>query len=127
MQPPLFLTGKAQDGHKQGRLFGVPTANLELMRVPNLTQGIYLGYARIIPELVTHPSIIFWGKPHALSAVLRARFEVHLLKQDLDLYGTTIEVRIVAFVRENMEFANQEMLKNAIQQDLDYALKYFKL
>ncbi len=125
--PPLFLSGRAIQGFKQGRLLGLPTANIDIHHAPDLIQGVYMGYTRVIPEMVNYPSIIFWGKPHALPAVAQPRLEVHLLKQELDLYDTILEVTLLSFLRQNREFPNKEILENAIQQDLEYALKYFNL
>ena len=127
MDTPLFLTGRTIKGYKQGRLLGFPTANLDLINSPDLLEGIYVGYARIIPDLAMHPSLIFWGKPHLLPEAQTPRMEVHIIKQDIDVYDKRIEISLIQFVRENMKFMNEGEAKKAIQNDLKFALNYFKL
>ena len=127
MNTSLFLTGRTIKGYKQGRLLGFPTANLDLISSPDLVEGVYLGYARVIPDLAMHPSLIFWGTPHFLPEAQTPRMEVHIIKQDIDLYDKLIEISLIDFIRENRKFLHQASLKEAIENDLQFALNYFKL
>ena len=124
--PPVFLSGRAITGYRQGRLLGFPTANLALINSPDLSEGVYVGQARIIPETVTYPSLVFWGKPYLLPEAQAPRLEVHIVKQNLDLYDKIIEISLLSFVRENRKFIDENEAKESIKKDLHFALNYFK-
>ena len=51
--------------------------------------------------------------------------EVHLLDQDLDMYGATIEVSFLAHLRGERRFASGDELKAQIQQDILRAREVF--
>ena len=47
--------------------------------------------------------------------------EIHLLGEQLDLYGKDIEVRFKTFIRPEKRFASLEDLKTQIQSDIQTA------
>lgn len=128
MDLPHFFSGRVRQGYQQGRLFGLPTANIHISRTVSLNEGVYVGYAQIFPEFVMHPSLLFWGRPHALPLVVDPRFEVHILHSDVgELYQKLLGVTIVDFLRENRAFPDEESLRKAIEEDLQKARDYFHL
>ncbi len=119
------VSGIIEKGSASARKGGHPTANLVLEKLPEIAQGIYLGYATIEggEEM---PSIIFFGVPYALPNIIVRRFEVHLLEKNVMLYGQKLTVQLVAFIRENQKFENAESLSAAIEEDIKKAKEYFK-
>ena len=51
--------------------------------------------------------------------------EVHLLDQDLDLYGATIEISFLAHIRDEQRFPSGDALREQIQQDILKAREVF--
>lgn len=125
--PPAYVSGRVRQGYKQGRLLGLPTANLRVKRSLALPEGVYVGYTRVSPEITMYPSLIFWGRPHTLPHALEPRLEVHLLAQHVDLYGRLLGVTITDFFRENKIFNTEADLRAAIREDLARAFSYFHL
>lgn len=124
---PHFFSGRVRHGYQQGRLLGLPTANIHIPRRINLEEGIYVGYTRISPDLVTHPSLVFWGTPHALSDTVGPRMEVHFLNKGVDVYQKLLGVTILAFLRENKKFADETGLREAMAEDMRKAREYFNM
>jgi len=127
MNLPHFFSGRVRHGYQQGRIFGLPTANIHLARHMPLDEGVYLGYTRISPDLITHPSLIFWGTPHALSDAIGPRMEVHLLNKEIDIYRKLLGVTILVLLRENRKFVDEASLREAMAEDLRKAKEYFNM
>lgn len=127
MNLPHFFSGRVRHGYQQGRIFGLPTANIYIARPVSLDEGIYFGYTRISPDLITHPSLVFWGTPYAISGASGTRLEVHLLNKEIDLYRKLLGVTILAFLRANKKFADEAGLREAMAQDMRKAREYFNM
>ena len=128
MDLPCFFSGRVHQGYQQGRLFGLPTANIHISRRVPLIEGVYVGYTQISPEFVMHPSLLFWGRPHALPLVVDPRLEVHILSSDIgELYQKLLGVTIIDFLRENGVFPDEESLREAMVKDVRRAKEYFNL
>jgi riboflavin kinase/FMN adenylyltransferase len=54
------------------------------------------------------------------------RLEVHLLDMNRDLYGQTLEIWFIDFLRPEQRFASLEELKAQIGRDIDAARKSFE-
>jgi len=121
-----IASGLVENGNASARKGGYPTANLAMETLPDILQGIYLGYATIENEEKI-PSIIFFGIPYALPDIKTPRFEVHLLNQALHIYGKKLTVELVWFVRENKKFEDVEGLHTAIEEDMRIAREYFNM
>lgn len=116
---PYSLTGLVVRGDGIGRQLGYPTANLRLHEekaVPAL--GIYAVRVRRAGDRE-------WGLG-AMSIGVRPTFggrvrtlEVHWLDFDEDLYGTTLEVRFVAFLRPELRFEGPEALIAQMGRDVE--------
>lgn len=122
---PTTISGTVVTGAGTARRFGYPTANFNV-GAPDLDEGVYFGRASY-GKLNDVPSVIFYGKPHALREITTPRFEINLLDQSANLYGKTITVRIEHFVRPNQKFATDDELSQAIAADFAEAKKYFVL
>src|SRR5690606_18946671 len=97
-------------GDARGRGLGFPTANLIPQDTVLPPHGVYA--VHVIHQGEAHPAVANLGRrptfagPGAAPAVL----EVHLLDWDGDLYGATIEVSFIAFLREERRFSGTEAL-----------------
>ncbi|MBI4253264.1 riboflavin kinase [Candidatus Uhrbacteria bacterium] len=119
------IQGTVEQGSAQARRSGYPTANLALLELPDIPEGIYCAWTAIDEEVKRIPSVVFYGIPHSLPRAVEPRFEVHLFEQNRDLYGKTLNVELCVFIRENKKFEDFESLQEAIQDDIKKAKEYF--
>ena len=50
--------------------------------------------------------------------------EVHFLNFNEDLYGQEITIELLEFIRDEQKFDSLDALKNQIQKDKEYCIKY---
>jgi riboflavin kinase/FMN adenylyltransferase len=112
---PPTVEGLVVHGDHLGRELGFPTANLELPPeriVP--ADGVYAG--RVFdPRRVAAVSI---GTRPAVGGVDR-RIEAHLLDFDGDLYGRTLRVELIGWLRQQQKFDGLDALIAQIRRDCD--------
>jgi riboflavin kinase / FMN adenylyltransferase len=108
------IEGVVEQGDKRGRTIGFPTANVALGEHLRPRFGVYAVRALIdgtwrnaVANLGRRPTI---GK-------LQENFEVHLFDFTGDLYGKTLRVALVDFIRPEMKFAGLDQLKAQIAAD----------
>lgn len=119
---PYSIRGTVIHGRHIGHTIGIPTANLSLpsYRVLPL-RGVYaseistsLGYFRGISNVGVNPTVSIGGD---------ARLETHLIGFDGDLYGQTITVKLLKFIRPEQQFASLDDLKAQIGEDIKTTLE----
>lgn len=116
---PYRVKGTVIPGDQRGRLLGFPTANIGLEQpyyYPKL--GVYIVDVWV-PELKLRSfGIMNVGiRPTFTDTTPDIRLEVHLLDQDVDLYGKELVVDLLHFLREEQRFPSFEHLKAQINQD----------
>lgn len=109
------LRGEVVQGFHRGRTIGVPTANLacEDQLVP--ADGVYTGRCAIDGR--AYVAAVSIGSLPTFEQ-RKYQVEAHLLDFDGDLYGRTIEVELMDWLREQRKFAGIEALKEQIDRDL---------
>jgi riboflavin kinase/FMN adenylyltransferase len=108
------IEGAVELGDQRGRTIGFPTANVALGEHLRPRFGVYAVRALIdgkwcdaVANLGRRPT---FGK-------LKENFEVHVFDCSADLYGQTLRVAIVDFIRPEMKFAGLDQLKAQIAAD----------
>ena len=111
---PWFVTGEVVHGDKRGRELGFPTANLRLDVSCGLRHGIYA--VRVNVGGRRYDGVASFGRRPMFDtgAVL---LEVFLFDFDGDLYGQTIDVAFVGWLREEASFASVEALIQQMGED----------
>ena len=119
---PFSYQGVVIKGDGKGHQLGYPTANLRIEDKITLPYGVYS--TRTLIQQRSYPSVTNVGvRPTFYSPTpdsfteLPVLVETHLLDQDLDLYGSTIEVQFMKKIREERKFSSIDELKNQIQLD----------
>ena len=116
------IEGTVEQGDKRGRTIGFPTANVALGEHLRPRFGVYAvralidgqeskGWRNGVANLGRRPTI---GK-------LQENFEVHVFDFDGDLYGKTLRVVLVDFIRPEMKFSGLDQLKAQIAADANAA------
>lgn len=113
---PWAIEGVVQRGFERGRTLNMPTANVGLADYIRPRLGVYA--TRVdLGDGILLPSVSSVGVNPTVGALAEPLLETHLLDFSGDLYGKTIEVELIAFLREEAKFDNLEALKAQMQQD----------
>ncbi len=110
-------------GDKRGRLLGYPTANLMLHKDVTLKHGIYA--VRAIVDGVTHAAVASFGRRPTFDDGA-PKLEVHLFDFAGDLYGQTMDVAFVGYIRPELKFDGVEPLIRQMDEDSLTARKVLK-
>ncbi len=108
------VAGVVETGNKVGRTLGFPTANLTLGEIIEPRRGVYA--VRVLTDGRTTPGVANFGRRPTVGAPAPL-LEVHLFDFSGDLYGKTIEVEFVEFLRDEMKFSGLDALKAQIADD----------
>lgn len=112
---PWAIEGEVRKGFQRGREFGFRTANIGLDDYVRPRLGIYAVRVRIGETL--HEGVASVGVNPTVGALPEPVLEAHLFDFDSDLYGQTIEVEMVAFLRDEAKFETAELLVRQIADD----------
>ena len=115
-----FLRGTVVHGDERGRKLGFPTANLAFeysAALPAL--GIYLGRVSVPDRDVgpDHPALVSVGVRPTFHDDGRVLVEVYLLDWDGDLYDATLDLELVARLREERRFDDVDALVTQMKAD----------
>ncbi|MFM2486497.1 bifunctional riboflavin kinase/FAD synthetase [Celerinatantimonas yamalensis] len=119
------ISGKVAHGQKLGRQLGFPTANLHLPRGSSPLRGVYAVMVRMVNgQALQWPAIANLGKrPTANGHELL--FEVHILDQQLSLYGQRLVVEPLMKLRDEVKFDSLDALKQQVHADIRRARIWF--
>lgn len=144
------ISGRVVRGQQLGRELGAPTANVELKRLRSPLAGVFA--VRVDGPWLDDPARDGAGRegsglngpglngsrPAAVAGVAnvgtrptvsngtRANLEVHLLEGSPNLYGRRIDVHFVHRFRAEKKYDSLEALRDAIQDDIDTAQRWFQ-
>jgi len=104
-------------GERRGRELGYPTANLDPARLEGFlpADGVYAAWATV--DGVRYPAAVSIGNNPTFDGVPQHQAEAHLLDVDLDLYGRTLELAFVDYVRGMEKFDSLDALVDKIRAD----------
>ncbi len=111
-----FVESEVQHGEKRGRELGYPTANLALPDETDLAHGIYAVKVKVDNEAFN--GVASFGRRPTFDNGAPL-LEVHLFDASPDLYGKTIAVGLVSYLRREERFEGVEELIS--QMDIDSA------
>ena len=120
---PFFLTGKVTDGRHIGRVMGFPTANLSFAEgslIP--AHGVYV--STIHTGRRTYTGISNVGTRPTFDDGDTVNCETFLFDYKGDLYGKTLRVSLLRFLRAEKKFPSMEALEKQIVQDIARAKEY---
>lgn len=115
---PFALAGKVVAGAARGKRLSMPTANLQLGEERLLPgSGVYACFARVqgrnwkaVSNIGVRPTFEDADRPPVV--------EAHLLDFHGDLYGQVIRLAFIERLRDEMRFANAQLLTEQIQRDI---------
>lgn len=114
---PWAIEGEVQRGFGRGAGFGFATANLSLGDYVRPRLGIYA--ARVdLGDGVLLPAVASVGVNPTVGTLPEPVLETHLLDFSGDLYGRSIEVELIAFLRDEAKFGSVAELKAHMREDV---------
>ncbi len=115
----LRIEAVVEHGDARGRTMGFPTANMHLEAGYPLAFGVYAVRVAILHDGDVeswHDGVANFGiRP--MYRIARPLLEAHLFEFDGDLYGRTLRVEFVAFLRPEASFSDLESLISQIHAD----------
>ncbi len=124
LKRPYSFTGKVIKNKGIGKSIGFPTANLEIDGRKFLPgEGVYAAWAKIKNSSKKIPSVMNLGTQPTIDPLLPSAVEVHLINEDINLYGCDLFIEPVKKIRSQIKFDNLNLLSNQISKDKDIALK----
>jgi len=115
---PHSLRGEVAQGFQRGRVLGYPTANLSVGvegYVP--ADGVYA--TRVWHQGIAYPAATSIGVNPTFGDVKDRAIESHLIDVSLELYGETISIDFVEFIRPMRKFPGPEALAEQMGKDED--------
>jgi riboflavin kinase / FMN adenylyltransferase len=111
---PWFVSGEVIHGDKRGRELGFPTANLKLDPACGLKHGIYA--VRVGVGDMRYDGVASFGRRPMFDDGAPL-LEVFLFDFDGDLYGRTIDVAFIGWIRPEQKLESIEALKHRMTAD----------
>jgi len=110
------IEGMVIDGDKRGRELSYPTANIDLQNQHKIVpkQGVYLVKSKL-KDRVVYGMMNIGTKPTFDTTM--PSIEVHFLDWNGDLYGQTVQVELLKWVREERKFKTIKELQTQIRTD----------
>ena len=106
---PVMITGRVHHGEKVGRTLGFPTANIALKRKNSPVRGVFAARLRYGGQ-EWFDGVANVGFRPTLNGQI-CQLEVHLFDFDQDIYGESVEVELVAKLRDEKPFGSLDELK----------------
>ncbi|MCC7245988.1 MAG: riboflavin biosynthesis protein RibF [Saprospiraceae bacterium] len=116
---PFVLSGEVEHGNHVGRTIGFPTANLKQdnpfkIRLPN---GIYAARVFLDNQQLGKGGMLYIGHRPTVDNAPTPVTEVNILDFDGDLYGKTLSVEVLEYIRPDQRLDGLEALKAQIERD----------
>lgn len=121
MLPLQPITGVVKHGLSLGKKLGFPTANIALPADYRGQLGVYFASVTIDEELFF--GVLSIGTRPTIKDGLSPNAECYILDFDRDLYGKTITVQPLQYIRSELRFSGVEQLKKQIEDDVVIARK----
>ena len=114
---PFCFEGTVIQGQRVGHTLGFPTINLPLptgMIVPK--RGVYA--VTVTCGESTYQGVCNVGRHPTVGNLTAPLAETHILDFDGDLYGQSVRLELIHFLRKEQQFPGLEQLKAAIAADI---------
>jgi riboflavin kinase/FMN adenylyltransferase len=114
---PYLLRGFVIEGNKLGRTIGFPTANIFIEDQDKLIpkNGVYAVYVYIEGE--RYKGMLNIGVRPTINNDKRRTIEVHIFDFNEDIYGKTVRLELLTFMREEAKFEGLDTLILQLKKD----------
>ncbi len=113
---PYFLSGFVIPGDQRGRSLGFPTANLSIPRGKLLPRpGVYAGLSLV--QGTRYAVALNIGHNPTFEGVRSIQIEAHLQGYSGNLYGMSLELHLLSYLRNERKFPSPEELVAQLWED----------
>ncbi len=119
---PYRISGRVRRGQALGRDLGFPTANIGFGGLQPAANGIFV--VRVHGLDAPRPGVASIGTRPTVNGV-EPLLEVHLLDFEGQLYGRTLSVEFLQWLRAEERFESVEAMQRQIARDADRAREFF--
>lgn len=120
---PFFVQSEVIHGRQLGRTLGIPTINMELPAEKLLPpKGVYVTRLMIDGNFCTGVTNV--GQKPTVNNTNKVSVETHILDYEGNLYGHTLCVSFLAYLRPEQKFASVEELKAQMERDIAAARRF---
>ncbi|MBO4450174.1 MAG: riboflavin biosynthesis protein RibF [Clostridiales bacterium] len=121
---PYSYSGRVCHGKQAGRSMGFPTANLEIPEDKFVVRrGVYC--ARVTLGNRTLYGVTNVGRRPTVEDAVNDVAETFIFDFDEDIYGATIKVELMKFLRPEQPFSGVEELTRAVEENKAQARSFF--
>ncbi|MEY8607354.1 riboflavin biosynthesis protein RibF [Muribaculum intestinale] len=116
---PYRIIGRVVHGKELGRKIGFPTANIEPLDEECLipANGVYAA-AVTLADSTTYPAMLNIGhRPSVDTPLAPISIEAHILGFNGDIYGTTVAVDFLRYMRPEHKFPSLDALRSRLAED----------
>ncbi|WP_295731387.1 riboflavin biosynthesis protein RibF [uncultured Muribaculum sp.] len=116
---PYRIRGRVVHGKELGRTIGFPTANILPLDPECLipAKGVYAASVTL-PDGSVHPAMLNIGhRPSVDSPNAPVSIEAHILDFSGDIYGSTVDVDFLRYMRPERKFPSLDALRRQLQED----------
>lgn len=116
---PYFVSGRVEPGRGEGADMGIRTANLLIPdQMRPIADGVYAAYAHV--SGVRYKAAVNVGVAATFADRSKANCEVHILDFSGDIYGSSIKIEFIEFLRPMRVFDDVSELIATIQGNIDW-------
>lgn len=120
-----YLKGIVEKGEGRGRQLGFPTANIRPVVDFFPKTGVYVTRAICGDQQWPAVTNIGMNKTFVEGEAHPIKVETYLLERGQDLYGRTLKIELLEYLREEKKFSSLEELKTQIATDVNQAKGFF--
>lgn len=113
----FFITGTVVKGKQLGRTIGYPTANIFIENADKLIPKIGVYAVNVIYKGITYQGMLNIGTNPTTDLDNKIKIEVNIFDFSQDIYGETLKIEFVKWIRNEEKFANLDELKQALAND----------
>lgn len=119
---PYILSGTVETGRGIGKTIQFPTANLKIDSSFKLIpkNGVYAIQSFFNNQLLKGMMNI--GTNPTVDGT-HVSIEIHFFDFDLNIYGQSIQIQMLHFIREEQKFESLEALQNQLMRDKEFCIK----
>lgn len=112
------VLGEVIEGRQLGRQLGFPTANLRVFNEQLPANGVWCVSVTLANGVIVKGVGNLGMRPTVEGVEAKRMLEVHLLDFDEDIYGMTMEVEFLDYIRPEQKFESIDELSSQIQSDV---------
>ncbi|HAX03233.1 MAG: riboflavin biosynthesis protein RibF [Tenericutes bacterium GWC2_34_14] len=109
------VKGVVVHGNKIGHKLGYPTANIDYGNYFLPKSGVY--YVKVSFDGETHHAMANIGNNPTLNYSFEKRLEIYILDFKQNIYGKTLDITFMHYLRTELKFRNKKELIEQLQKD----------